>query len=158
MAKIVDFNNYPVRGFPDGEGGQWAETQAVAEEVVGSKLCDVVLITKKPGFKPLNVDHLHPRREEFFVVLEGRAEALIDGEKVILTPGMVVFVPAEERHFLHLRAIPLDDKPFKMLEVGSPLGASLEEDVFLGDSEKTAKMLISGAERIYPEGWDGPRW
>lgn len=148
--KVVNIENYPYREFPDGEGGQWAVTSAVAAEV-GAKLCDVCMVWKKPGFKPLSVYHYHPRREEFFVVLEGRAKAIVNDEEIILEPGMVVFVPAGEKHHLHLRAIPMDGEVFKMLEVGAPLGANPEEDVWVGEeSEATAKMLIGGAVRYYP--------
>ena len=45
----------------------------------------------------------------------------------------------------------MDGEVFKMLEVGSPLGADLEEDVWVGEeSEATAKMLIEGSVRYYP--------
>lgn len=88
---------------------------------IGTKGCNAVVITKHPGVNDKPLIHYHPKREELFIVLEGRAEGIVNGAEVTLEPGMAVLAPAGDRHYFHLRARPLDNKIFKMMEVGSPI-------------------------------------
>ncbi|MCC7345893.1 MAG: cupin domain-containing protein [Variibacter sp.] len=41
--------------------------------------------------------HWHPN-EQWIYVLEGRSEMVIEGEKIVGTPGMVIYVPAKAVH------------------------------------------------------------
>lgn len=120
MAKVIKLNDHPSREVQHEEGGIWATISTVGEDV-GAKNCNVMVITKEPGMKPRSVLHYHPKREELFVVIEGRAKVIVNDIETILEPGMVVFVPAGETHYLHLRAIPMGDQAFKMIEAGSPI-------------------------------------
>jgi quercetin dioxygenase-like cupin family protein len=41
--------------------------------------------------------HWHPN-EQWIYILEGRSEMVIEGQKVVGTPGMVIFIPAKAVH------------------------------------------------------------
>ena len=60
---------------------------------------------------------------------------MVNGEDIVLEPGAVIFIPAGVVHDLHLRAVALDDKVFKMLEIGAPLGASPDEDAWVTEED-----------------------
>ena len=127
MAKIIKLEDHHSTEILNEKEGHWATEAAIGEEV-GAKNCNMFVISKKPGLEPMSVMHYHPKREEFFVVLEGSAKAIVNDAEIILEPGMIVFVPAGEKQYLHLRAIPMGDKVFRILEVGSPMK---EDGVYL---------------------------
>lgn len=53
-----------------------------------------------PGEGPPPPEHLHPRQEEQFVVLEGSVKALIGGEERVYVTGERFTVPAGTPHTL----------------------------------------------------------
>ena len=148
-ATIISWDEHFSREFTAGNGGQWAVTSPIGGRS-GARLSDVVLITKLPHSmggedpeNPLRVKHYHPVREEFFVPIEGRARAFVNGEEVVLEPGEVVFIPAGVVHELHLSAVALDDQVFKMLEIGAPLGASPEEDAWVTEEDYATAVRLA---------------
>ena len=149
QARILHWDARFAREFVGGNGGQWAVSSAINSRD-GARLSDVVLVSKLPqsmggedAENPLKVRHYHPVREEFFVPLQGRARGIVNGEEVVLEPGMVILIPAGVVHDLHLRAVPLDDKLFRMLEIGAPLGADPKEDVWLTEEDKNNAIQLA---------------
>jgi mannose-6-phosphate isomerase-like protein (cupin superfamily) len=114
--KVFKIDELPESKAPDGSGS-WRTLGKDA----GAKNCNVLVISVKPGAKPKPDLHYHPRREEIFVVMQGKAKATIDGKEVILEPGMAILAPAGEKHYMRLLATPIGKKPFVMLEAGAPM-------------------------------------
>lgn len=45
--------------------------------------------------------HHHPNADSLFVLLDGAVEFIVNGEKVVVTPGQAACFPAKDRHGLH---------------------------------------------------------
>ena len=149
QARILHWDARFAREFVGGNGGQWAVTSAINARD-GARISDVVMVTKLPesmggerADDPLKVRHYHPVREEFFLPVEGRARAVVNGKETIIEPGMVILIPAGVVHDLHLRAVPLDDKIFRMLEIGAPHGADPKEDVWLTEEDEQNAIRLA---------------
>ena len=91
------------------------------------------------------IPHFHPAREQFHIIIQGRARALIDGEEVILEPGSVVYSPPGAVHNIFMRSLPMDDKPLKILEINSPSGPDVAHDVWIGNAGQVAKQIAEQA-------------
>lgn len=86
----------------------------------------------------INVDsgigpyHYHERAENVYVVLEGVAEAVVDGQRYLLRQGDVAFVPPRVPH-----AAGSDGSgPVKVLEIYAPAGQDfhiIEDPVHVAD-------------------------
>jgi mannose-6-phosphate isomerase-like protein (cupin superfamily) len=61
-------------------------------------------------------EEVHPDTDQLLIVLDGRAEARIDGDSSIAGPGEMVFVPAGTRHNLVNRG----DGPLRLVSVYGP--------------------------------------
>lgn len=91
-----------------------------AEAVYTDRL-EVSLINISPKTKDRLGLHYHQKKESLFIVLEGKAKVIVNGEEVLLEPGTAVIVPPREKHYLFLGMIPADDKPLKLIAIGSPI-------------------------------------
>ena len=141
MAKIIKMEYHQYTEYIDTKGAQWVTETAIGKDV-GATKCNVVMITKKAGFEPLSIMHYHQEREEIFIVIEGKAKGIVNNSEIILEPGIVVFIPAGEKHYLHLRALPIEGKIFKMIEIGSTIE---DEDIWVGESQEIAENLIKNS-------------
>ncbi len=110
------------------------------------------MILKKPEslggesqVDPLTLPHYHPEREQFHIIIEGRAKALVNGQEVMLRPGTVVYSPPGAVHDIFLRSLPMDGRTLKILEINSPTGSDVDHDVWIGDAGEIAKRLASQA-------------
>lgn len=84
----------------------------------------VVLWAWEPGFR--TVPHLHPRAEEAFLVLEGRAGFTIgDDAERIVGPGALLLAPRAVQHSIRV----VGDEPFTMLIVLGPNEDAHDETV-----------------------------
>jgi mannose-6-phosphate isomerase-like protein (cupin superfamily) len=84
--------------------------------------------------------HLHQHQDEWFYVLEGSAEFLLDGWKP-LAPGGAVFVPRGTPHTFRNSGT----TPLKMLIQMSPSGF---ETFFASSAEEFAKATGPDMERV----------
>lgn len=83
----------------------------------GAKRLDVHLnvISADAGIGPY---HFHETAENVYFVLEGRAEAIVDGRRYILEPGDIAFVPPGIPH----AAGSFGGEAVRVLEVYAPSG------------------------------------
>ena len=71
------------------------------QPIVGSAAVRVVLLAWEPGYR--SIPHVHPRAEEVFHVLEGRATFQIgDGESRIAEPGTLLLAPRATWHAIQV--------------------------------------------------------
>jgi quercetin dioxygenase-like cupin family protein len=98
----------------------------------------------RPGHRAL--EHVHPRMEERFEVLEGRAAFRIDGVDVEATAGSVVVAPAGRRH----RAWNPTDAPVRLrIEMRPALRwAEFTTRFFRGDDP--VELLAAYADEVVP--------
>jgi mannose-6-phosphate isomerase-like protein (cupin superfamily) len=66
--------------------------------------------------------HVHHRAENVYIVLEGVADAVIDGARHRLVPGQVVFIPPGVAHSCGSDG----SGPLTMIEIYSPAGPDFE--------------------------------
>jgi len=116
LTKIIKLDEAPTKSSRDMNGNM-----ILLSKEIGTKGCNAVIIIKEPGVSDKPLLHYHHKREELFIVLEGRAIGVVNGEEMILEPGMAFLAPAGDKHYFHLRARPLNNAIFKMIEVGSPI-------------------------------------
>ena len=76
----------------------------------------VVEFRNPPGSAPPL--HRHTREDEMFLLLDGRATFLCDGQELAAAPGDFVFLPAGLAH--SSRAAP--DEPLHTLQITTPSG------------------------------------
>jgi len=93
-----------------------ARLRRVVNEKTGSEKIGVIIVEKPPKQGPAQY-HYHTRRESVYIVLEGRAEAKINGKIYPLEPGIVVLISPTERH----KVTTMGKETFRMVEVYSPL-------------------------------------
>ena len=141
----------PAREYPDLKGRTWAK-EWLLDERQGLKNLNMFMIVKKPESQggelqadPVTLPHYHPDREQFHIVIEGRAKALVNGKEVILRPGTVVYSPPGAIHNIFMRSLPMDDDALKILEINSPTGADVDHDVWIGDAGEFAQRIAREA-------------
>ncbi len=84
----------------------------------GASMVDVHVNRLHPGIPPAPY-HVHTNAENVYIVLEGEAEAIVDGTRYRLRKGDVVFIPPGVPH----AAGSTDDGPVTLLEIYAPVGA-----------------------------------
>lgn len=83
MTKIIKLDEAPTKSSRDMNGNM-----ILLSKEIGTKGCNAVIIIKEPGVSDKPLLHYHHKREELFVVLEGRARGVVNGEEMILESGM----------------------------------------------------------------------
>jgi len=116
LVKIFRVKDVPEEVAPD------ARLRRVVNEKTGSEKIGVIIVEKPPKHGPSRY-HYHTGRESVYVVLEGRAEAKINGKIYPLEPGMVVLISPNDRH----KVTTVGNAVFKMVEVYSPLAPDFVE-------------------------------
>ena len=89
----TDRANLPTESFEWGTL-QWLANDRLlpgAAQTLG--LCHI-----HPGRR--NPLHFHPNCEEVLHVLSGRGEHALDGDRIVLTPGMTILIPTGAKHNL----------------------------------------------------------
>ena len=79
---------------------------------------------------PVAPYHFHAKAENVYIVLEGEADAIVDGEHLRLSPMDVVFIPPGVAHAVGGTG----DGPVKLLEIYAPVG----EDFHLVEDDEAA--------------------
>jgi mannose-6-phosphate isomerase-like protein (cupin superfamily) len=112
MVRVFKLKDAPVSDLPLGRGRLFM----LADEKSGARNVGVMVAETKPGSKPGQY-HYHTKRETVYIVLRGRAKALIDGKEYLFTPGTVAYVAPGEKH----RTVNIGKTAFRMIEIYSPL-------------------------------------
>lgn len=91
-VKIVSQMNIEVQHLP-GRDLQWI----VNKKIIGSEQLSIAIMTcpAKSIVKPL---HSHKDVEEVILILKGKGEAWVDGEKAFFNMGDAVLFPANSKH------------------------------------------------------------
>lgn len=84
---------------------------------IGSKNVDVHINLLSPGGSPGKY-HYHKRSDNVYILLEGKVEVTVEGEKFILGPDDMGYIPAGVRH----SASNVGDTVAKLIEIYSPPG------------------------------------
>lgn len=62
----------------------------------GVKHLSINMVIVPPGSK--SDAHSHTESEEFWIVVEGRGEVVVDDERAAIEPGMVIYAPPKSKH------------------------------------------------------------
>jgi mannose-6-phosphate isomerase-like protein (cupin superfamily) len=104
--------------------------KGIAHDLVGlpdgAQSVDVHVNVLRPDIPPAPY-HFHAETENVYILLEGEADAIIDGEHFRLSPMDVVFIPPGVPHALGSTA----GGPVKLIEIYAPAG----QDFHLVDGE-----------------------
>lgn len=84
--------------------------------------CKVKRITIKPGQSPSYQYHL--KREERWIIIQGRGEAVLDGMPVLVTTGGIIHVARQMKH--RIRNTGTEDLVFIEVQMGEYFG---EDDI-----------------------------
>ena len=109
VIRIDDSQRTPVRPL--------VETIRLVNSEINAQNLDVHLMVLKPGGST-NYHH-HTKSESVWIVLQGEAEAIIEGEKHKLERNCVVFVPPNVSH--EFKAVGKEE--YKFIEIFSPPSA-----------------------------------
>jgi mannose-6-phosphate isomerase-like protein (cupin superfamily) len=93
MAYVVDESEARTR---DLRGGRGVSLQLI-DESMGSKFIDVHVNVLRPGSGP-GPYHYHSNAENIYYVLQGTAQVIIDGRKILAGPGVAIWIQPNERH------------------------------------------------------------
>ena len=83
----------------------------------GARRVDVHVNVLRPD-APVGPYHFHAEAENVYIVLEGEADAIIDGERFRLSPQDVVFIPPGVPHAVGGTG----NGPVKLIEIYAPVG------------------------------------
>jgi mannose-6-phosphate isomerase-like protein (cupin superfamily) len=108
-------------------------TFALVDEVAGARNVDVHLNVLRPG-GGLGNYHYHERAENIYIILEGRARMIVEGEEHFAGANQVVFIPPGVRH----ATANAGDTPLRLIEIYAPGGPDFHV-VDLGTSEEQTK-------------------
>ncbi|NIM44980.1 MAG: cupin domain-containing protein [Nitrososphaeria archaeon] len=108
MAKIFQIEDAPKDTSSDGKKEIIRITEAT-----DAKDFAALMVMAKPGAEPTPY-HYHNKREAIYIVLSGKATAVIEGERHEIGPNTVVFIPPGEKH-----TTIIGDEEFRMIEVFS---------------------------------------
>lgn len=99
--------------------------------------------------------HFHAKHAETFILQEGRMEFMVEGEKRILGPGDLVYIPPNSYH----SARTLDDKPARTIFIFDPAG--FEEGIrarnALTEEQKNDPEFMKGFNRSIDYNFDPAR-
>ena len=79
----------------------YAEVEPVADamhflgEPLESEQLGVTMVRCNPGWRGMKHDHRDNQHEEVYVLIDGGAEVVIDGETVSMEPGDAIWIPPE---------------------------------------------------------------
>jgi mannose-6-phosphate isomerase-like protein (cupin superfamily) len=103
--------------------GSWA----VLEDATNFKVKKIIV---KPGNRLSYQKHF--KREEFWMVVQGRADILLDGKSYTLEPGQTIFIPKESLHRVANKKENSEDLIFIEIQRGEYFG---EDDIVRVDDD-----------------------
>lgn len=72
-----------------------ADAMHFLSDPLESEQLGVTVVRCKPGWRGMEHDHHDNQHEEVYVLIDGRAEVVIDDEAVTMEPGDAVWIPPE---------------------------------------------------------------
>lgn len=111
MTKIYTFNDAP-HIFTENQGRLYR----LVNEDIGSKQIGILFVELEPNVSYPGI-HYHENRESVYMVLEGSATLLLDGQEHHIKPKSVVYISPRTIHGI----INTGSKGLKIIEVYSPL-------------------------------------
>jgi len=88
----------------------------MSPETHGVKHLSINMVIVPPGSK--SDTHSHGEAEEFWIILDGRGEVVVDEEKRSIEPGMIIFAPPRSKH----RIVNTGNEPLKAYFLFAPPG------------------------------------
>lgn len=82
----------------------------------GVKHLSINMVIVPPGSK--SDTHSHENVEEYWIMIDGRGEVVVDQERVAVEPGMIVFAPPKSNH----RLVNTGSEPLKAYFLFAPPG------------------------------------
>jgi mannose-6-phosphate isomerase-like protein (cupin superfamily) len=86
-------------------------------ESTGSRHVDVQVNVLRAGSGP-GPYHYHSNAENIYYILEGTAQVIIDGRKVIAGPGLAIWIAPNERHGVEN----VGEGELRLIEIKAPAG------------------------------------
>ena len=75
---------------------EFATDKRIRKKVAGSEKIVAEMVCYTPG--QVTPNHMHPKQDEIFYVVEGNGAMIVDEEEIPVGPKSVIFVPARVTH------------------------------------------------------------
>ena len=75
---------------------EFSTEKRIRKKLLGSDRIVAEFVCYEPG--QATPEHVHPKQDEIFYVVEGRGIMLVDGEEIPLVPTSLILVKAREKH------------------------------------------------------------
>jgi mannose-6-phosphate isomerase-like protein (cupin superfamily) len=113
MAYVIDEREADTRDLRVSGG----ISRRLINESTGSRHVDVQVNVLREGSGP-GPYHYHSNAENIYYILEGTAQVIIDGRKVIAGPGLAIWIPPNERHGVEN----VGEGELRLIEIKAPAG------------------------------------
>jgi mannose-6-phosphate isomerase-like protein (cupin superfamily) len=113
MAYVIDERDADTRDLRVSGG----ISHRLINESTGSRHVDVQVNVLPAGSGP-GPYHYHSNAENIYYILEGTAQVIIDGRKVIAGPGLAIWIPPNERHGVEN----VGEGELRLIEIKAPAG------------------------------------
>lgn len=85
-------------------------------ETHGVKHLSINMVIVPPGSK--SDTHAHEESEEYWIVVDGRGQIVIDEKRMAIEPGMIIYAPPKSKH----RLVNTGNEPLKAYFMFAPPG------------------------------------
>jgi quercetin dioxygenase-like cupin family protein len=75
---------------------EFSMEKRIRKKLLGSEKIVAEMICYEPGQG--TPEHVHPKQDEIFYVIEGRGIMIVDGKEISLNPTSLILVKAREKH------------------------------------------------------------
>ena len=75
---------------------EFATDKRIRKKVAGSEKIVAEMVCYTPG--QVTPNHMHPKQDEIFYVVEGNGAMIVEDEEIPVGPKSVIFVPARVSH------------------------------------------------------------
>ena len=75
---------------------EFSTEKRIRKKLLGSDRIVAELVCYEPG--QATPEHVHPKQDEIFYVVEGTGIMIVDGEEISLEPTGLILVKAREKH------------------------------------------------------------
>ena len=75
---------------------EFATQKRIRKKLLGSDKIVAEMVCYEPG--QATPEHIHPKQDEIFYVVEGTGTMIVNGEEIPLKPTSLILVKAREKH------------------------------------------------------------
>ena len=75
---------------------EFSTDKRIRKRLLGSEKIVAEFVCYEPG--QATPEHVHPKQDEIFYVVEGRGIMIVDGEEIPMEPTSLILVKAREKH------------------------------------------------------------